>query len=912
MSFSNPFWLLFAVPAGLLFWLFRQRRRSLNIWRGTLLTILLLALADLSVTLPKPGGLVVVIADRSASLPDNADATQKEIISRLQRNMRADHQLAVVAVGENSTVELAPQQGGFNGFAAAVGPDQSRLSEALEQGLSLIPEKTPGRILLLSDGHWTGTHPAAAAQHAALRDIPIDYRVIQRPEQRDLSIRSISAPQSVGKGQSFLIHAWLDAPNDQTVEYILTRNGDPIASGDKELVQGTNRIVFRDRTANPGTAAYELLIRTAEDDPLPQNNRARFMVGVGGELPMLCISRTPSSALGQLLSGAGINVLTLAPEQMDWSVENLSRYSGIILENIAADEIGMSGLELLAAWVETSGRGLMVTGGKRSYGAGGYFKSPLERILPVSMELRREHRKLSLAIAVVLDRSGSMGAPVSGGKTKMDLANVGTVQVLDLLSDMDEMGVLAVDSKPHTILDMKPVEQCRARRDDILQIESMGGGIYVYEGLLAASKMLLKAKAGTRHIILFSDAADSEEPGKYKELLDTREDANITVSVVALGSPSDSDADLLRDIAKRGGGEIYFTQDATEVPRIFAQDTFAVARSTFLEDPVRIQWTPIMPLLTGGSSFSEAPALGGYNLCYLREGAQMPAVSTDEYAAPIIAEWQAGAGRVLCYTGEADGEFTGGIAGWSDYGSFLAGLARWTAGEYSPLPDEAILVQEIENGICRISLHLDPDRTQEVFSGTPLVNVLHSIPRQPLVKETLEMQWESADLLTAEIPLNGIETMAASVSIKGFSPVAMPPVCLAYSPEYETKDPGTGLNALKNLSTISDGRERIDIGNIWKELPMPWKQRSLRPFLLLLAVVLFFLEIIDRRIGLRLSQRPKTKEKPAPKNPRNKIKRTPQKPKPAATQPAPPAPKEAEPESALKAARAKANRRFKR
>ena len=911
MNFSNPFWLLFAVPAGLLFWLFRHRRRSLNIWRGTLLLVLLLALADLSIILPKPGGMVVVVADRSASLPDNADATQKEIISRLQRDMSADHQLAVVAVGENAAVELAPQQGSFSGFAAQVGPDQSRLSEALELGMSLIPEGTPGRILLLSDGHWTGTDPAAAAQRAALRDIPLDVRLIQRPEQRDLAIRSVSAPQSVGPGQSFLIHAWLDAPSDQTVEYILTRNGEPIASGEKTISEGTSRIVFRDRPATAGSAAYELSIRTAEDDPLPQNNRARFMVGVGGDLPMLCITRTPGGALGRLLTGAGMSVQSLAPEQVDWTLENLSRYSGILLENIAADEIGMRGLDLLAAWVETSGRGLMVTGGKRSYGAGGYFKSPLERILPVSMELRREHRKLSLAIAVVLDRSGSMGAPVSGGKTKMDLANIGTVQVLDLLSDMDEMGVLAVDSAPHTILDMKPVDQCRPRRNDILQIESMGGGIYVYEGLAAASQMLLGTQAGTRHIILFSDAADSEQPGLYKELIeDGQKDANITISVVALGNPTDCDADLLRDIAKRGQGEIYFTQDAAEVPRIFAQDTFAVARSTFLEDPVQIQWTPIMPLLTGGRSFPTAPALGGYNLCYLREGAQMPAVSTDEYAAPIVAEWQAGAGRVLCYTGEADGEFTGGIAGWSDYGAFLAGLARWTAGQYSPLPDEAMLVQEIDNGVCRISLHLDPDRTQEVFSGTPQVNVLHSIPRRPLAKETLEMQWVSADLLEIEIPLSGAETMAASVSVSGFSPVAMPPACLTYSPEYKAKDPGAGLKALENLATVTGGRERIDVGSIWNELPMPWKQRSLRPVLLLLAVVLFLLEIIDRRVGLRRSRRPKTNEEPVSGKPHKKAKRAPKAPKPTAA-PEPPK-KEPETESALKAARAKANQRFRR
>ena len=38
------------------------------------------------------------------------------------------------------------------------------------------------------------------------------------------------------------------------------------------------------------------------------------------------------------------------------------------------------------------------------------------------MELKNEHRKLSVAMAVVMDRSGSMSMSAGGGKSKMDLA----------------------------------------------------------------------------------------------------------------------------------------------------------------------------------------------------------------------------------------------------------------------------------------------------------------------------------------------------------------------------------------------------------------------------------------------------------------------------------------------------------
>ncbi|MFN0084661.1 MAG: VWA domain-containing protein, partial [Blastocatellia bacterium] len=79
------------------------------------------------------------------------------------------------------------------------------------------------------------------------------------------------------------------------------------------------------------------------------------------------------------------------------------------------------------------------------------------------------------------------------------------------------------------------------------------------------AEMLLPAKAGTRHIILFADAADAEEPGQYQDLLRQCEQAGITVSVIGLGTPADVDAELLRDIAKRGNGRSFFTESAAEV-----------------------------------------------------------------------------------------------------------------------------------------------------------------------------------------------------------------------------------------------------------------------------------------------------------------------------------------------------------
>ncbi len=77
-------------------------------------------------------------------------------------------------------------------------------------------------------------------------------------------------------------------------------------------------------------------------------------------------------------------------------------------------------------------------GGKTSFAAGGWFGSPVEPLLPVSMELKQEHRKLAVAMAIVMDRSGSMAMTVPGTTLqKMDLANEGAARGIELLGDND-------------------------------------------------------------------------------------------------------------------------------------------------------------------------------------------------------------------------------------------------------------------------------------------------------------------------------------------------------------------------------------------------------------------------------------------------------------------------------------------
>jgi Mg-chelatase subunit ChlD len=877
ITLDAPLWLLLLVPGGALLWQFRPRQRALMALRALLLVLLVIAMAGPRLRLPSRAGTVVAIVDRSLSMPPGAEATEKEVIDLMQKAMSVNDRLAVVAFGERALVERAPDVGRFAGFVQDVGPEASNLTDALESALALLPAGAPGRVVVVSDGRWTGRDPAQVAGQAAGRGVAIDYRALARPTANDLAIVRIDAPPSVAPGQSFVVTAWVQSPVAQDISFEFSRGDATLAAGTTPVPAGLSRLLLGDRADTPGTRAYVLSVHSSrgsppaagapatmpaavanpqpDPDPVPENNTARLLVGVDAPRRLLVVSPTRTSALADLLHAGGLAIERATPADCEWSLERLSNYSAVVLENIPAQDLTQRGMETLATYTRETGCGLMITGGRSSFGPGGYYKSPLEPIMPVSMELRREHRKLALDIVVALDRSGSMALPAGPGRVKMDLANLGTVAVMDLLSPMDALGVIAVDTQPHIIADLAPVTDKEAIRRRVLSINSEGGGIYIYVALKAAAHMIATGSAATRHIVLFSDAADAEEPADYGPLVDKLHAAGVTVSVIGLGTEKDKDANLLKDIARRGGGRVFFSADAAELPRIFAQDTFVVARSAFITDPTPVQLTPDLTTLAG-KSFGDPPPIGGYNLCYLRPNAGLGALTRDEYKAPVVAAWQAGLGRVLCYTGEADGRNTGAIARWRDTGEFFTSLARWTAGAGRRLPGHMLVTQELHDGNLAVRLQLDPERDLPTLAALPQVTILKARADAPPGVQNMTMRWTAADELAADVPLIGGETAVATVHLptprgaEGAPAITLCPVCPPYSPEYVPATADAGLATLQALAHSTGGVDRTDWAGIWRDLPRQPRAVAIAPWLIFPAMLLLLGEVLERRTGL--------------------------------------------------------------
>src|SRR5262249_831080 len=138
----------------------------------------------------------------------------------------------------------------------------------------------------------------------------------------------------------------------------------------------------------------------------------------------------------------------------------------------------------------------------------------------------------------------------------------------------------------------QPVGDPASILTEVRKIESMGGGIFIYEALEAAAAQIIHAPQANKHILLFADANDSEHELNYKDLMACLTKAGTSVSLLGLGTEQDKDAELLKDIAARGKGTIYFTEDAAQLTQFFPADTLTYPRNSYVTEPAPVQVRP--------------------------------------------------------------------------------------------------------------------------------------------------------------------------------------------------------------------------------------------------------------------------------------------------------------------------------
>lgn len=722
----------------------------------------------------------------------------------------------------------------------------TRTNLAIQNVLALADQRRPSRILAFTDGYATEPLVEAAAKLKA-RGIPLDFRLVREEINDDFRIAKIQIPMRVQAREPFVLGITVRGFSDTSIPLQIMRNGTAIAENIMVPIKdGVGKVEFTDRLPEVGSYRYTAAI-SPPVDAHPGNNKAERWIEVTGGPRVLLVTKYTDDPLIEALSEQGFTIETISnPFQLE--VGLLSGTRALIINNVPAFEIPADFLSALNFFVNEQGGGLLMAGGKQSFGSGGYFESSIDPLLPVSMELKNEHRKLAVAMAIVMDRSGSMGMTVDqAGKllTKMQLANTGAAKAIELLGSQDQISIHAVDSKPHSIIKLTEIgNNKRQWMNTARRIESRGGGIFVYEGLKAAWDELKKTELGTRHIILFSDAADSEKPGNYQQLLEEITANGGTVSVIGLGTRSDPDAPLLEDIAALGNGRVFFTSQPLEIPQIFAQETVTVARSSFIKDPVATfatgQWAEISP-----KGFDFLPEVDGYNLSYAKKMASTALVADDSYLGPLIAYWRRGIGRSMAVSFPLGGEYSDKIRSWKDYGNFVQTATRWLMG--SETPPGLGLRHRLEGTRLTVDLLYEgEDWNRRLSENPPRIKMVEGQGDQ----EPFEIAWRrvAPGHFSVTRDLDEGQVIRGAVQA-GSHALPFGPVAVANSAEWSF-DPER-LSEFREVARLSGGRELVDLSTAWIRPPST-TSTTLRVPLLFFLLFTVLLDALITRTGWRI------------------------------------------------------------
>lgn len=666
------------------------RASTALVLRAGAVALFVLALAGLHTVRTTDDQTVVFVMDRSESVPPAAQQRAVEFLRAATKTMRpGKDRLAIVTFGGSAeAAQLPAPQLLLDRLAPTARPDQSNLGAALRLASALLPPDAARRLVLLSDGNENAGDATAESEALRSANIPLDAVPLSYRHDREVVFERLWTPSSARGDDTINLQFTLRSThaargrirvfhNDQPLQLDGGRDG----AFDVSLAPGSNRLSLPVPLQAAGVHRFraEFLPDDAGDDEIAANNEARSFTVVAGREHVLAIAgegsgpRSDEPRSLDLITAAlqrdGIEVTRATASEAPADATALLAYSCVLLNNVAAPELGERRLAALASYVRDLGGGLVVIGGDQSFSVGGYARTPLEEILPVETD-RARLQLLSLSMVIVLDRSGSMSGD------KMSLARQGAVGAVQLLSRLDRVGVIAFDSMSEWIV---PLDFCVDRQKIQARINQIGdrGGTDMYPALHDAFVTLQGSRTNLRHIVLLSDGVS--EPGDFDGLADRMASAGITLSTIAVGA--DADHALLRKLAEKTGGRAYSADGAGAVPQIFVRETIQATRSGIHEQP----FTPalasgVLSDVVAGLRGDTLPPLGGHVVSIAKAGAQAPIVRpTKDGADPILAVWQPGLGRTAAFTSGMWTGWGGDWAQWSGFSKFWSQTVRWAS-----------------------------------------------------------------------------------------------------------------------------------------------------------------------------------------------------------------------------------------
>ncbi len=186
-----------------------------------------------------------------------------------------------------------------------------------------------------------------------------------------------------------------------------------------------------------------------------------------------------------------------------------------------------------------------------------------------------EVQRRSIALVLVVDRSGSMAESVrEGGGSKMDYAKTSAFETARQLEPEDQLGIVAFGERAYVVRPLGPPPTRADLKADIERLRAVDNNTLVADALAQAADWLEASKAPVRHAVVVTDG-ENFDPGdarRAQSLARQMGADGITVSVVQIATTRIGRVLDVSQIASFGKGTFVRETDGAEIPRlVFAE-----------------------------------------------------------------------------------------------------------------------------------------------------------------------------------------------------------------------------------------------------------------------------------------------------------------------------------------------------
>ncbi|MGI9334102.1 MAG: VWA domain-containing protein [Gammaproteobacteria bacterium] len=617
---------------------------------------------------------VLFALDVSSSIDRETSERALDFVNSALMQKDTAARMGVVVFGTDASVEVLLRQGAepVSELSSDVPRDGTDIGRAVEVAVGAFAPDGQRRVVLLSDGRENLGRARTAAAVARSIGVEIYTVPLEKAEtHEEVYLRDIAAPQWVRVHEPFEIQMTLHSTEQASAELLVLRNGAIVREISLTLEPGSNVHSLVEQASEAGLYEYEAIVNS-EVDGIPENNRFQAFVQVRGEPKVLHVSGQPQWGryVNAALRAQGLIVDEVIGTSLPATLHKLVEYDLVVLDNVLAFDLSLAKMELLEEYVRDAGGGVLYLGGDNSYSAGGYQGTPIERLLPVAMDVRTEIKIPTLAVVLLIDKSGSMSSKIEG-EEKLSVAKIAALSAVEVLNPLDKVGVLAFNDSFEWSVAPTEVGNRRPIAEKLRGLNA-GGGTNLLTALNEAHRAMNEIEAKVKHFIVLSDGL-TDVQSDFGALAERIAQDGITVSTVAFGR--DANQELMRQIAAWGLGRFYHTDDPQNIPRIFASETMVVSRDLIVEKPIQPALVFPGEMLEGFAAHS-FPPLAGYQRAFPKPAAQILLSAAEQD--PLLVSWRYGLGKSVAFTSDLAGRWGREWVSWPQFGRLVAQIARWT------------------------------------------------------------------------------------------------------------------------------------------------------------------------------------------------------------------------------------------